>query len=227
MKIKLFVTILIVLVLLVNVVPAAASVPSQDPSKISWVLSLPPAKPEFKQLQKTDVIIRQLKSTSCTSSAPCVNAKILPPRLSGSAPDGTVFPVGVFESVQNIIRTFRGDPGTFMMSGPKGQLLMAWSKGSSWLFTGMSESGAPLNSLAQYAGANKTDTWTFSSMIKSLESSGWRYVTKDQLPPHLITLLSNIGAYMLQAAAGRLTIIFVVPLTTFDAGKFFPGTISG
>jgi hypothetical protein len=143
--------------------------------------------------------------------------------------DGNVIALGLVDTIRYLRMTMQAAPNTFIMVGPNGEYFFAWAmKSNVWGFMGLTPNGAPLMDPKAFCGGNYSNCLTFAGLVKYLETIGWTYATPSQLPPWLVTALTNTQQFLLNYSAMLVTpAIFIVPGTTLPDLMPLPAPIQG
>jgi len=143
--------------------------------------------------------------------------------------DGNVIALGLIDTIRYLRLTMQEAPNTFIMVGPNGEYFFAWAmKSNVWGFMGLTPNGAPLMDPKQFCGGNYSNCLTFAGLVKYLETIGWTYATPSQLPPWLVTALTNTQQFLMNYSAMLVTpAIFIIPGTTLPDLMPLPAPIQG
>lgn len=131
------------------------------------------------------------------------------------SPSGRLTELGPMATLYGIQQARIGASGTFLMESEK-LILAAWPSKSCWGFVAFQKTGVPVFDLLKSIGwgGQKTDSVTFTSFVKALETSGkWNYVTADKLPVAVITAMSRYTIMELQTGSSTLISVLVVPIS--------------
>lgn len=136
----------------------------------------------------------------------CFGAATMGPAVT----TGTFTPsaaIGAQETFDGLRQAMRSCPGTFIME--RGNLLlMAWPRGSSYAFAILGKDG---NTGADLTGL-RVSTLSISSMVKSLEDGGWRYILPAAVPQAISRALGMLTVEMALTSMRAMPSIFIIPL---------------
>lgn len=117
--------------------------------------------------------------------------------LTASLADGNVVAVGLMDTMRGLAQVYRMDPGTLILQSPKGDFLLAWTRGNAWEFIGITGEGNPITDFMKLTG-NKANTMTFTDLVMYLEKNNWQYVFPTSLPAWFVTSIETSQSFMIQ-----------------------------
>lgn len=131
---------------------------------------------------------------------------------------GAVFGGANFLSMQETIRGMRsamnGASGTAIFEKSDLYIFM-FPSGRGYAMSVITKYGDPVSNLEELGTAVKQGAAEAAERINYLTGNGWKQISKNDLPPHVIGMLSSFATYLFTIGVGTLTTLPLVPLVDY------------